>query len=115
MKRFSLLFVTALLGALVTVLAGGPAQAHSTCVHHGNDFGCANSTHDRISACDYERDGHAVYTEGGVLVEGIKYSVTDRNGADAGCGVRSAFRFTHIRVCEDIPGYTDSCTAWTRV
>jgi hypothetical protein len=113
MRRVSLLLVTALLAALVTVSTGTtPAQAHAVCVHHGDDFGCSHDGHNRWSACDQEYDGHYVYTE--VYVAEVTFTVRDPNGADAGCGVRyePGIYYRMIRVCEDTPGYPDWCTPW---
>jgi hypothetical protein len=113
-----MLAATILGAAAITVLTGGQAQAHASCVHHGNDFGCSNSDHNRWSACDYERDGHRVYAEIHIGGEDFAvFRVVDANGADAGCGVRyePGIRFRQLRVCEDVPGTPDSCTTWRNI
>jgi hypothetical protein len=106
------LLLTASLVMLITALTATSAQAHSRCVYQGNDFGCGNADHNRISACDYESDGNYVYTEALIGGQSDTYTVLDGNGSAAGCGVRQGLRFRYIRVCEDTAGYPDTCTRW---
>ena len=126
MRKLTQLLAAALsvLGVAFFVATSAPADAASTaatpaaatCVHHGNDFGCSKDGDGGISACDYEPDGHLVYTEAQVYGTGSA-RVVDRNGTGAGCDSRSLTPHSYnvIRVCEMTSGPTDSCTDWVRV
>jgi hypothetical protein len=64
MRRVSLLLALTLLACLAVFFTAGAAQAHDTCTHHGNDFGCVSGTHHELfSICDYEGDGRWAYIE----------------------------------------------------
>jgi hypothetical protein len=111
MRRVSLLLALTLLACLAVFFTAGAAQAHDTCTHHGNDFGCVSGTHHELfSICDYEGDGRWAYIEVDVWYYGNIF-LYDNNSP--GCNVRDfnnpAWSY---RVCEDVPGGADSCTNW---
>ena len=111
MRRVRLVLSVLALACGSAFFAADVAQAHSTCIHHGNDFGCvAGNDHERFSICDYEGDGYYAYLEADVWYFG-NIIIYDNNSP--GCNVRDfnnpAWSY---RVCEDVPGRADPCTNW---
>lgn len=111
----TLLLIVAFATAFVVVPAS-PALAHDMCVSQGRDVGCVRYDHRRLDACDREADGHRVYA---VATNGLgdRWTVSDPNGADPGCGQRwvpnPPIRF--LQVCEMVTQYRHVCSARVRV
>lgn len=83
------------------------AEAHDTCVEHGQDVACARDNHSRLDACDRESDGHQVRGHFTTPLSDPSYyhGSWDPNGANPGCAHDwPATGIVRFRVCEEVEG-----------
>jgi hypothetical protein len=113
MRVFKLVLAAALLGLSLTLVGPSPAQAHATCtpVPAGGGYGCVNSSHNLVSACDTATGSYGVRTYYWTST-GAEDSVGDSNGSSGGCGTESPSSGTVVgyRVCAGPNGQDYSCT-----
>ena len=84
--------------------------AHAEIAFHGQDYSMLTDSHERLWACDEERDGVQAYAEGR-YGGGIIFRLTDESGADPNCYSKNPNgigNFGAHRMCEPGAG----CGVW---
>ncbi len=102
--------VAASLATALAVSTQSALASHYEYVYHGSDYAVVNGGW--VGACDMERDGNGVYIDG-YLTNGTYFRKGDGNGSAGGCGNATFTVWVdRFRVCEDLSGRPDSCSAW---
>jgi hypothetical protein len=108
MRSLRLLFPIAVVAAGLGVGAAA-AQAHNSCINHGDDTGCsraqASYSHYWLDGCDREADGNRARTNWKWQSnETLYHGSWDENGADPGCANDPIWFFGDLawhRICEE--------------
>lgn len=110
MRKARLLAASGAVGSMVVIaLLPAPAQAHDTCMFHNNDSACVYSSHERIQACDGEKDGHRVRAQYYLYFNPARqYGNWDSYGPGCAYNFHPNIGVTQYRICEEVVG----CSAW---
>ncbi|MGA4990408.1 hypothetical protein [Nonomuraea bangladeshensis] len=99
------------LGAAILFTMAPPASAATFQVVHGQNVAVTSLNDKEVTLCDGEDDGRAVQVQY-VRASGNSGAFWERRGEGACATSGSGTVITRMKVCEQVPAGTDSCTGW---
>ena len=103
------LVVIVTLAGAAGLAAPSSATAHTTCASYGANVACVGVSHQLISWCDRESDGHRVFAQ--YIVGASTIVTTGVTTSSSRCRHQSEVRgIVKFRVCE----IGSACSAWRR-